>query len=215
MTTTLTKATEPQLVRRAPAWLLPVALLAAASISAIALFDAGTHGITGQYSRFSDGSHGWEVAFGGAVHGVGYLVLAAVLVLRSAEIDGGSRVVGWFRRLTAVAMGVLGAVFLLGTALQSVRLDETLGAVGSIAFLAMFLCGAGLGIALLTTGRRTPAAWLLTGILVAVALMVVLGFTAPTWVHPAYPETAVHFGAALLALPQPRTRASGRTARPA
>lgn len=191
---------EQRLGHPAPSWLLPAALVGAAGISAIALFDAATHGMTGEYSQFQDdGSLG---LVGSAIHGVGYLVLTAVLFLRAAAIDRGSRVVRWFRRLTAVSMGLLAAVFLAGTALQTPSVEEIGGIVGSVAFLTMFLFGAALGIALLATGRRTPAAWSLVGILGAIGLMVILGFVASNWVHPAYPETAVHFGVALLALRQ-------------
>ncbi|WP_432560335.1 hypothetical protein [Granulicoccus sp. GXG6511] len=103
-------------------------------------------------------------------------------------------------------MGLLAAVFLMGTVVRALMMGEIGGMVGSAAFVGMFLFGTALGIALLATRRRTPAAWALTGILAGIALMVVLGLTAPSWVHPAYPETAVHFGVALLVLPQLRRR---------
>lgn len=207
MTTSVT--THPithQHIRPSLHWLLPAALLGAGGISAIALFDAATHGITGEYSAFAEGGEGWPPVVGSLVHGLGYLVLTACLILRAEEIDSGSRAVRWFRRLTAVAMGILGTLFLVGTVVPNLMDGEASGMVGSTAFLAMFLFGTALGISLLATGRRTPATWALIGILAAFCLMVVLGFVAPTWLHPAYPETAVHFGVALLALPQPRRR---------
>lgn len=192
--------------RPTPSWLTPAALLAAAGISVIALFDAATHGITGEFSALAEGSGSWLASLGTVVHGVGYLVLTVVLVLRAGAIDDGRGAVRWFRRCTAVSMGLLSAVFLMGSVVPGLMMGEFTGMVGNAAFVGMFLFGAALGISLLATHRRTPAAWALTGILAAIGLMVVLGLTVPNWVHPAYPETAVHFGVALLVLPQLRRR---------
>ncbi|GAA4899521.1 hypothetical protein GCM10025789_17200 [Tessaracoccus lubricantis] len=206
MTTTLNTTTPAaHTAQAAPAWLSGAAFAGAAGISSIALFDAATHGLTGAYSQFADGNGSWLFILGTLVHGLGYLALAAVLFLRSRDIDGGSGAVRWFRRLTAVCFAALGAVFLIGTFVHGPLMDEVGSAIGGVTFFGMFLFGAALGISLLATRRRTPAAWTLTAILSAAALLVLLALVAPDWAHPAYPETAVHFGAALLVLPQPRS----------
>lgn len=200
MTTANAISTEPvSTIQRSPAWLVIWAFAGAVGISFIALFDAATHGITGAYSVFAADSPGWQPVVGDLVHGLGYAAFTTVLLLRATDIDRGRRVVRWLRLLTAASAGVLALGFLV-VLFQPAWAG--VGSVGTIAFLTVHLFAASLGVALLATGRRTAAAWSLTGILAAIALIVVLAFTASDWAHPGYAETALHFGLALLALSQ-------------
>lgn len=170
----------------------------------MALFDAVTHGVTGEYSPFTtESSVPWLATLGTVVHVVGYLVFALVLRANAGSIDGGSRVVRRIRLPLFVALLVCGVGMLTAAVLPDAA-GEAVGLVGTLSFLAMLVLGAALGIALLSTGRRTPGAWLLAGVLGSAVLTVVVGLLEPDWAHPAYAETALHFGLALLVLPQSR-----------
>ena len=70
--------------------------------------------------------------------------------------------------------------------------------VAGIAFLLMFLLGTALGALLLRTADlRVPAA-LLVSTLPVIGLTILLGVLAPGWGHPAYAETTLYVGIALL-----------------
>lgn len=198
MSTTTSPVRQSELVptRRIAPW---VALTAAAAVSALAWHDALFHAITGKY--FESESTAITVA-GGLVHAFAYLLLAAVVHLNRHSIDAGHRVVRSVRLPLSVVMLVNGVGMLATTVAPAT--EDVFGVLGSVSFLGAFLLAMTLGITMLATRRRTPAAWLLAGILPTIALTVLLAALAPLWVHPAYAETALHFGLALLVLPQSR-----------
>jgi hypothetical protein len=89
-------------------------------------------------------------------------------------------------------------VLAVGGAASSVVGAEFLGAVAGIAFLTMFLLGTILGATLL----RRPSLRLPAVLMAATVPVLVLSFAlvavAPRWGHPAYAETVLYLGVALL-----------------
>lgn len=99
-----------------------------------------------------------------------------------------------------VAFGVLGFVFLVMSPMRGVLrgwgvLGEFETAAG-LSFLAMFLGGVVLGLALWRHEEFRLESRLLTGIIAALGLVVLLAWLAPAFAHPAYLETMLHFGIA-------------------
>jgi len=80
-----------------------------------------------------------------------------------------------------------------------------LGMVADIASLVMLLGPTALGITMLVQGERAPSAFLMSASVPALCLMILLGLVAPHWAHPAYMETVVNFGLALLGVGASRT----------
>ncbi len=182
--------------------LLWVALVAATAISSIPILHAIAVG-TGQLSMSAPLPPMLSV-ISDVVHGLAYLVFAAVLWFRARDIDRHSGVVRWIRRPLMVVFalyGLLHAIMPLTDVLY--QLEEAVG-LGSILFLALWVLCIALGIALFATQRRTDATYLLLMVLPALGLTIVLGVLGSPWAHPVYPEVVAHFGLALLALPQPR-----------
>jgi hypothetical protein len=77
--------------------------------------------------------------------------------------------------------------------------------VANVVFLVMLLGPPALGITVLVQGERTPSAFLMAACVPALGLLILLGFVAPDWAHPAYLETVVNFGLALLGVGASRT----------
>jgi len=94
---------------------LRFALAAAVATSAIALYDAAHHGLTGQYSQFSADSAYPNVALlSDVIHGLNYAALAAIMILVSREIGAGRwrRGIGWS---LAVLFGIFAVMHLLAS----------------------------------------------------------------------------------------------------
>lgn len=191
-----------------------LALLGAAGISAIALNDAATFALTGQYSAASD-EFGVNPLFvvSGLVHGLAYLAFTSVLHLHRDRVDGGSR----FRRgvrvtlslaLLSLAAGMLGSTA-LSVADGEVLSAGVLGALVGIGFLLMFVCGTMLGISLLRRRELRLASWTLAGIVPAIGFALLLGAIGSPWAHPAYAEVCVGFGLAFIGLAPRRQEAEG------
>ena len=190
------------------------ALAGAAGLSAIALNDAATFALTGQYSTASDdfGVNGFYLV-SGLVHGLAYLAFAGVLRAYGPQVDGGSRFRRVVRLLLIVAFLVLAGGMLADTA-GSAMTGEMLagnglyGVVATVCFLIHFLGSIALGLGLLRRpGMRLPA-WTLTAILPVVGLTIVLGVLGSPWAHPAYAEALVCFGIAFIGV------SSGRATHP-
>jgi hypothetical protein len=178
-----------------------LALVGATATSAIALGDAMTHGITGEYSIFADDSGvAWGSAVSYAVHGLTYVAFIGVLVAERHRLDAvnrGARVARW---LLLVALGVLAVVFLTlspvrGT-LREWGLIAPVEAAAGISFAAMFFGGIALGAALWRRAEFRLESRLLVGIVAALGLVFLLVWIAPGFAHPAYMETMLHFGLA-------------------
>jgi hypothetical protein len=178
-----------------------LALVGATATSAIALGDAMTHGLTGEYSIFADDSGvAWAGAVSYAVHGLTYVALGAVLLAERHRLDAvnrGARVARW------VLLVAFGALALIMLALSPVRgplrdagLLPVIETVAGLSFLAMFLAGVALGVALWRHDEFHLESRLLTGIVAALGLVLLLAWLAPAFAHPAYLETMLHFGIA-------------------
>jgi hypothetical protein len=179
-----------------------VALAAALGLSAVALVDAVSHGVTGDWSVFSDeGQIPWIRSAGAVVHGLAYAAGAWVLhaerrrlvVNRSATV---------FRWLLVVALAVLAAGFGLVAPFAPDGLppapDAVFAAVVGVAFGLQFVAATGLGLSLLRHPETGIGSRLLQAVLPVLAVTVLLGAVAPAWAHPAYLETTTILGVALL-----------------
>lgn len=191
-----------------------IALTGAALTSGIALFDAMTHGLTGDYSMFSDES-GVRVAkvLGDLVHGLTYVALCFVLVREAPLIAAAGRVQAVLRWILVGSLTLLASGFLL----VAPWLESPGGAVGTALGIVMSLGFAGMILGSLVIGPlllRAPG--LRTGARVLSAMLPILGGTillqlvASGWAHPAYLETTLHFGIALIGVDAVRREVPAR-----
>lgn len=196
-----------------------LALTGAVVTSAIALTDAITHGVTGGYSPFSEESDMTGVAAAGSLaHGLTYLALAAVLVREADRFRSTNRAARGSRWVVLVSLAVLAAGFIFVAPVVDLRgaYDGTaytsFGLVAGPAFGGLILGSLVLGLALLRNRALGVGARVLGLMLPVIGLSVLLGWLASDWAHPAYAETTLHFGLALLgvgvAAAQPTTRAA-------
>ena len=179
-----------------------LALTGAAVTSAIALFDAATHGITGDYSVFSDESGVRPVkVLGDLAHGMTYVALCLVLVREATLIAAAGRVQAVLRRVLVGSLTLLAAGFLLvAPFLESPdsAAGTALGVVMSVGFSGMILGSLLIGPLLLRAPGLRIGARVLTAMLPVFGVTILLQFVATAWAHPAYLETTLHFGLALL-----------------
>jgi hypothetical protein len=179
--------------------LLPIAALVGATIvSTVALTDALWQGFEGTPAPWAPGGAlEWMQRAGDFAHAIPYLILAALLISVGPSIDRGgySR---WVRRLLAFSLVLFGAV-MLWSGLSGVGV-EALGAIGivfTVAFLLMLVLPILLGFTMVRRpGLRLPAWFLIAPVVLLPLVFVLSNFTG--FAHPAYAETAVNFGIALL-----------------
>lgn len=181
-----------------------IALPAAALMSSIALFDAATHGLTGSYSWFADDSGVRAVqVLGSLAHGLTYAALCFVLVRESTLIAAAGRVQAVLRWVLVSSLVLLAAGFLfVAPFLES---PETAGTVGVVlgalmgtGFTGLILGSLIIGPLLLRAPGLRTGARVLTAMLPVLGVTILLAFVAKDWAHPAYLETTLHFGIALL-----------------
>lgn len=184
-----------------------IAISAAVAFSALSVYDALHHGFTGRPSAFSDpnGTTGWTLATSALSVGT-FAALGAVLVSTRHEIDHGRKARTWVRRLLTIDLAVLAAVFAFGAPFLS-EPDSAIGAglapVAGSSFAAMFLLAFVLGLSILRRRALRVSAVLLTAVVPVIGLTLALPSLAPGFEHPAYAETAVYLGLALLGRPKP------------
>ncbi|MFD1506646.1 hypothetical protein FE374_15330 [Georgenia yuyongxinii] len=173
------------------------ALVAATAVAVIALTDAITHGLTGEFSVFADGGPAWAEYVANATHGLLYALLVAVLVVHARRIDGGRAAVRWVRRVLIALLAMLAVPFLLGLAVPGDGPAWLLG-LTTAGFVLGFPVSTVLGVLLLRrTGMRLPAV-LLTAVGAGLALALLLAAIGSDFAHPAYAEALQFFGVALL-----------------
>jgi hypothetical protein len=193
-----------------------LALGAAVLTSGMAITDAVAHGLTGEGGPFSEEAGTTSVlVVGMVVHGLTYLALAHVLVREAPRFAGVNRVARATRCLLMGSLCVLAAAFTTVTPVTTAY-DVTEGAfyyasgvVAAIAFLGLILGALVLGLALLRSRALGIGARLLALVLPVLAVTLLLQAVAPAWAHPAYLETTLQLGLALLgvgAVAQPVTR---------
>ncbi|KGN31365.1 hypothetical protein N802_04545 [Knoellia sinensis KCTC 19936] len=175
------------------------ALLAALGLSAIALNDAVTHGLTGEYSVFADDGPTWIVALGDVIHGLAYAGGLAVLRAERQRIHANraASIFGWllFAAFVPLALGfLLAGIVPLRDSLMTLG-----GPVIGVAFGLQFLAALGLGLSLVKRPETGVGSRILLAILPAIGVTVALAVFATDWAHPAYVETVTIIGTALLA----------------
>jgi hypothetical protein len=180
-----------------------LAFVGAAATSAIALTDAFTHGLTGSSSAFADDS-GAEglILVGDLVHGLTYAAFCFVLVREAGRIDAAGRAAAALRRVLLASLAFLSAGFLLASPfrgrIEGSAFEDAAGVVATVAFLGMILSALALGPLLLRRPELRVGARVLTGLLPVLGLTILLAVLVPAFAHPAYLETTLHFGIALL-----------------
>ena len=183
-----------------------LALAGCTLVSAIALTDAVTTARTGHNSVFADGPTAVVVATS-LVHGLTYLALLAVLVRERARFTEAGVVARASRRVLQLCLALLSVVFLaVEPVLRIGGVDPDAdsavavgyGIVATTTLLLMFLAGSALGLALLRHNPLGLGGRILGPLLLVVLGTLALGFVAPEWSHPAYAETVINFGIALL-----------------
>lgn len=185
-----------------------LALAGALGLSGIAIFDAITHGLTGHWSMFADdGEVPWVMAVGDLVHGLAYTGALAVLHTERRRIHA-NRAASIFGWLLFVAFVPLAIGFLLSS-IPPAR-DTVLelgGVVIGVAFGLQFIAALGLGLSLVRHPETGVGSRVLLAFLPVVGVTVALAILAKDWAHPAYVETVVIIGTALLATSRRRGHA--------
>jgi hypothetical protein len=178
------------------------ALIAAVLTSVISIADAVWHGLTGRFLLDDDRSAGWVMASSSVLLAVTFALLAAVLAEQADRIDAGSRAIRWIRRVMLGILAVLSIVCAARLAVEATSANTAIynawGAVAGIGFVLMFLVGAVLGACLLRRLDLRPAARLMAASVVIIPLTILVQALVPGWAHPAYAETALYIGLALL-----------------
>lgn len=193
-----------------------LAIVAAAGMSAIALFDAFTKAAFDHLSVFSDESDvPWLLTSSNLVHGAAYVGLLAVLVQHRHLIDATNRVARVTRWLLVVSLAVLAAGFLFLTPFVDPQsMPAALGAPIGISFMVMLLTAPVLGIAVRRVAGLRPGSVLLIGMLPILGVTLALGAVAPRFAHPAYLEAALGMGIALLGYRAARVESEASTEEP-
>jgi hypothetical protein len=181
--------------------LLPIAALSgAASLATIALTDALWRANLPNSPSVWSVEEGPDFMLRGVclAHGIAYLLFAAVLVRGGRAIDGGR----WLPRIVRWVLVVGYALF--STVYTSVGLLDPRDAptgivevVTTVVFIITLLLPIVLGFTLVRRRDfRVPALFLLAPIVVFPLTLLLAAVS--TWAHPAYLETVVNFGVALL-----------------
>jgi hypothetical protein len=178
------------------------AMTAAVLTSVMSVADAVHHGLTGHYLLDDERAARWVIVGSNLLIAATFALLAAVLAERAPTIDAGSRAIRWLRRLTLGDLALLALVFGGGIAIDprgDGAITDIWGALGGLGFLLMFVLGTALGLALLRRREmRLPAA-LMAAPLALVPLTILVNAVAADWAHPAYAESALYIGLAMLA----------------
>ena len=177
-------------------------MLSAVLVSAMSIADAVHHGLTGRFLLDDETAAPAVTIAVSALLAVTFALLAAVLREQAGRIDAGRRTVRWIRRAMQTVLVVLVVVFVGGPVVEGTAdgsaLHRIIEALGGAGFALMFLVGVVLGAALLRRAQLRPAAALMAAPIVVIPLTLLIATFAPDWAHPAYAETALYIGVALL-----------------
>lgn len=193
------------------------ALAGATATSAIALTDAVTHGLTGGYSPFSDQSDLTTlVVLGFVLHGLAFLAFTAVLVRESGRFRTTNRVARGSRVLILGSLVVLSVGFLTVGPVTTMRHADdgtgyvVFGILAGVGFGGLLLGSLVLGVALLRSSTLGTGARVLAMILPVMIATTLMSWLSPLWAHPAYVETVVYVGLALLGAGSPQSQPATR-----
>ncbi len=181
-----------------------LALTAATITSCIALADAVTAATTGHFSVFADDSGNTAAVLATSfVHGFTYAALAAVLLQQARHFAGYGRVVRGARVVLVAALALLAVAFLVVSPI--LRLTVAAGGepvawavVANVAFAGMILSTLTVSLAVLRRNLLGLGGRVLRLLLPVVGLTVLLGVVGSPWAHPAYVETVINVGLALV-----------------
>src|SRR4051812_8092545 len=170
-----------------------VAITTAVAYSAMSLYDAMYHGVTGRGSAFSDeGGVTWATVAGGALSTIAFAVLAVALVAARAQVDRGSTYRRRLRQLLIVDFGALAgvsAVVTMSVVHRNSLAETILGIVAGVAFGAMFLLSFLLGLSIVRIPELRASAVLLIAVVPLIGLTLAVEALASSFAHPAYAET--------------------------
>lgn len=194
--------------------LLPVAAVStAAALSAFALSDAAFNALTpsGIAPWDPEGASELMLRALNLLHGIPYLLFTAVLMTYRRQIDQDSRALPRLRKILAGCYAILGLFFSFA-GLFAPRLGtdtpEWLSAAIFVPFLGSFIVSIPLGLLLLKHHRMQLSGWLLASPIIVLPLTIVLESTS-RWAHPAYLETVVNLGTALISVAAASERGIG------
>jgi hypothetical protein len=196
------------------------AMISAVLTSVMSIADAVHHGLTGELLLDEDSSAGWVRVGSSLLLAATFGLLAAALAEQASRVDAGSRAIRWVRRLMQGVLAVLSIVFAGGLVVEAYAgtavIHEAWGAVGGASFVLMFLISVVLGACLLRRPDLRVAAVLMAAPAAMIPLTFLVQVLAPGWAHPAYAETALYIGVALLGRsPTPQHRQDPRPNQPA
>lgn len=181
------------------------ALIFNLGLSAIALNDAVTHGLTGHYSAAAATSGNSAVIVASlVVHGLAYLAIVVVLWCEADAFRAANRFARGLRWTLLVAFGFMGLAMLFVETWRPAVVEGVESPwvvwelIGTAALAVVVLGSCLLGFALLRTNPLGVGGRILLGVLPAVALILVLAAVAPDWSHPGYVEFVVGVGMSLL-----------------
>ena len=182
-----------------------LALAGAIVLSTYALADAIYHGTTGENLPYDPMTSpaGWAY-FAMLLHGYTYVTLGIVLLREGPRFAGTNRVARGTRRVLLASLAVLATWFgVLGPLAIAAGHPEwtsaaAVSSVSGLAFVGLIVGSTVLGLALLRDRSLGYGARVLQAMLPAFALMVVVAWVAYDFAHPAYVETVLQFGIALL-----------------
>lgn len=183
--------------------LLPIAAVsAAAGLSVLALSDAVRNALAPSGTAPWDPADGPELILRGIIllHAAVYLLLAAVLTAYRRQIDGDSRALPWLRKILAACYLILGLPFCWAGLFAPHTDFDAAGWVSMVifvAFLGSFVAPIPLGLLLLRQHRMRLSGWLLASPVIIFPLTIVLD-SISRWGHPAYLESVVNLGTALM-----------------
>lgn len=180
------------------------AVIGAALTSIVALADAATHGITGRNLLDENGPTGW-LLFVDVVHGLTYATLSWVLISERRRFLQSNRLARMMRPTLIGSLWLLATGFLLlapvllVTAAPADSVPSVIwGWAAGIGFAGMILSSLLLGFADIRTNPLGQGGRLLSLLLPVFAVTLLLNLATPTWAHPAYIETLLYFGVALI-----------------
>lgn len=179
-----------------------VALGCAAVTSAMALTDAVTHGLTGGPSPFGDESAGAAVSLvTNLAHGGTYLALAWVLYAERDRLSA----TGPFSRVLAFVVAVSLTLLAFGFLVVLPVTDAVGREPGPVAdglfgaaFFGLIFGSLVLGLSLLRSPGLRYAARTLAAMVPVLGVTLLLDVLGSGFAHPAYLETTLHFGLAIL-----------------
>jgi hypothetical protein len=178
------------------------AMIAAVLTSAISIADGVYHGLTGQFLLNEDINPRVVTVSFDALLAVTFALLAVVLMQQADRVDAGGRVVRWIRRLMQGVLALPALAFAAGLAVDRTAETSTIHRIwdvaGGISFVLMFMVGIVLGVCLLRRPDLRVAAVLMAAPAALIPLLFLVQALAPGWAHPAYAETALYIGLALL-----------------